>query len=240
MGYVLFLKNNKTHSYDSLQSKIHKLIFMNEKITIAVVDDHKLVREMWKHIFSENTNIEVVGESGSFDEAIEMISRLRPKIVLLDINLPPASGMDAVPMIRKAVPGTKIIAVSMHNQTSYARKMLRLGAKAYVTKNSSRQEILNAIDEVMKGGVYICEEIKDSLSNQVFNEQEITPNTKGLSLREMEIIKLLKEGFSSKEIADQLHISIRTAEVHRHNILKKLHLKNTASLINYLNTNGLD
>ena len=213
---------------------------MNNKITIVVVDDHKLVREMWKHIFSENKNIEVIGESGSFDEAIEMISTLRPDVVLLDINLPPASGMDAVPLIRKTVPGTKIIAVSMHNQTSYARKMLKLGAKAYVTKNSSRQEILNAIEQVMKGGVYICAEIKDSLTNQVFNEQAGFSNIKDLSVREMEIIKLLKKGLSSREIADQLHISTRTAEVHRHNILKKLHLKNTASLINYLNTNGLE
>jgi DNA-binding NarL/FixJ family response regulator len=210
-----------------------------KKTTVVVVDDHKLVREMWRELFARNTDIEVVGESGEFDEAIEMVKTKRPDIVLLDINLSQATGFDAVPLIRKFAPGTRVIAVSMHSQPAYAKKMLQLGAKGYVTKNSSRDEILTAVSEVMQDRKYVCNEIRNIISEQMLNNQAAGPDVKDLSLREIEVIKLIKEGLSSKEIADQLNISVRTAEVHRHNILKKLQLKNTAALINYINTTDL-
>ncbi|MEO8765389.1 MAG: response regulator transcription factor [Ginsengibacter sp.] len=209
------------------------------KITVVIVDDHKLLRELWQQILASNQEIEVVGESGEFDEAIELIKIKRPDIVLLDINLPPASGMDAVPLINKFAPGTKIIAISAHNQIVYAKKMLQLGAKAYVTKNSSSQEMLKAIKEVMNGKKYICSEIKDLISDQVFSQSDIPDATKTLSLREIQIIQLIKEGLSSKEMAAALNISVRTAEVHRRNIFEKLKLKNTASLINLINNTDL-
>jgi len=210
-----------------------------KKITVAIVDDHKLIREMWTKLFSEKNEIDVIGESGVLDEAIEMIKVKRPDIVLLDINLTGGSGLDAVPQIRKFSPGTKIIAVSMHSKPAYAKKMIQMGAKAYVTKNSSQDEMFKAIETVMQGGQYICTEIKDILSGQIMGAEEDQPNVNDLSLREIEIIKLIKKGLSSKEIAAQLNISVRTIEVHRHNILKKLKLKNAASLINYINTTDL-
>jgi len=209
------------------------------KKTIVIVDDHKLIRQMWTQIFANHLSVEIAGESGILDEAIEMIEKKRPDIVLLDINLALKSGFDAVPLIRKLSPGTKIIALSMHNQPSYAKKMLQLGAKGYITKNSAYEEILQAIDVVMNGGVYICKEIKDILSDHVLNIQPIGPCLQDLSLREMEIIKLLKEGLASKEISLRLNIVTRTVEVHRHNILKKLKLKNTASLVNFINHTDL-
>lgn len=211
-----------------------------DKITVVVVEDHQLVREMWVQLFAGRKEIEVVGESGSFDEAIEMIKTKRPDIVLLDINLSSnASGMDAVPLIRKFAPGSKIIAVSMHNQPAYTKKMLQLGAMGYVTKNSSHSEIFAAIDSVMSGKTYVCNEIKNIISDQAMQDEPAGPSVKELSIREIEIIRLIKEGLSSKEIAARLSISIRTAEVHRHNILKKLGLKNTASLISFINTTDL-
>jgi len=210
-----------------------------KKISVAIVEDHQMVREMWAQLFAERKDIEVVGKSGGFDEAIEMIKIKRPDVVLLDINLPGASGMDAVPLIRKFVPGSRIIAVSMHSQPAYAKKMLQMGAKGYVTKNSSHTEIFSAIDTVMNGKTYICMEIKNIISEQALQDEPAGPNIKDLSLREIEIIKLIREGLSSKEIADRLHISSRTAEVHRHNILKKLGLKNTASLVSFINTTDL-
>ena len=210
-----------------------------KKISIAIVEDHKLVREMWAHLFSGKPEIEVVGKSGEFDEAIEMIKIKRPDIVLLDINLPGASGLDAVPLIRKFAPGTRIIAVSMHSQPAYAKKMLQLGAKGYVTKNSSHEEMYMAVDSVMEGKTYVCQEIKNIISEQAMQDEPSGPDIKELSLREIEIVRLIKAGHSSKEIAAQLNISTRTAEVHRHNILKKLKLKNTASLISFINTTDL-
>ena len=210
-----------------------------KKISIAIVEDHKLVREMWAKMFADKNEMEVVGESGGFDEAIAMIKAKRPDIVLLDINLPQASGLDAVPLIRKFSPGTRIIAVSMHSQPAYAKKMLQLGAKAYVTKNSSHQEMFKAIDEIINGRTYVCTEIKDILSDQLMTDEPGPPDTKDLSLREIEIVKLIKSGLSSKEIAAKLNLSSRTVEVHRHNILKKLKLNNTAALINFINTTDL-
>ena len=210
------------------------------KLTVVVVDDHRLIRQMWSQMFSGNNEIEVIGESGTFNEAIDMISAKRPDLVLLDINISKDSGFDAVPLIRKRSPGTKIIAVSMHNQPSYAKKMLQLGAKGYMTKNSSHDEIMNAIQEVMKGNSYVCSEIKNILAEQLIHDDTAEPDIKNLSVREMEIVKLMKSGLSSKDIASQLHISMRTVEVHRHNILKKLQLKNTATLVNFINNSDFN
>jgi two-component system, NarL family, invasion response regulator UvrY len=205
------------------------------KTTIIVVDDHKLVREMWQELFARTNDIEVIGESGQFNEAIDLIKLKRPNIVLLDINLSHASGFDAVPLISKFSPGTKVIAVSMHSQPAYAKKMLQLGARGYVTKNSSREEMLTAIEAVKNGKKYICSEIKDIIADNLINGNVTEPGVKELSMRELEVIKYLKEGLSSKEIGIKMFISIRTVEVHRHNILKKLQIKNTAGLINYIN-----
>ncbi len=210
-----------------------------KKTTIVIVEDHKLIRQMWAKLFSDRNDIEITGESGKLNDAVELIKIKRPDIVLLDINLPGGSGMDAVPQIRKYSPGTRIIAVSMHNQPVYAKKMIQMGAKAYVTKNSSHEEMYRALDIVMNGGVYVCAEIKEILSDQLLVNETDQPGINDLSLREIEIIKLIKDGLSSKEIAAGLDISVRTIEVHRHNILKKLKLKNVASLINYINTTNL-
>ena len=210
-----------------------------KKISIAIVDDHKLIREMWAKLFSGHAEYEIAGESGALEEAIEMIKLKRPDIVLLDINLEQDSGLDAVPLIRKFSPGSRIIGVSMHNQPAYAKKMLRMGAKGYVTKNSSHEEMFKAIEEVMNGRIYVCTEIKNILSDQAFQDELKEPSVKDLSLREIEIIKFIKAGMSSKEISSHLNISTRTVEVHRHNILKKLKLKNTVSLVKFINSTDL-
>ena len=210
-----------------------------KKTTVVIVDDHKLIREMWTKMFAVNKQIEIMGESGSLSEAIEIISMKKPDIVLLDINLPKGSGLDAVPLIKKFSPHTSIIAVSMHNQPAYAKKMLNLGAKGYVTKNSSYKEIFIAIEEVMKGSVYVCTEIKDILSDQQLGDHTNEPDIKSLSSRQLDIIKFTKSGLSSKQIGVELGITTKTVEVHRYNILKKLKLKNTASLISFINTTEL-
>lgn len=210
-----------------------------KKNSLVIVDDHRLIRQMWAAMFADIADIEVTGEAGSLDGAVEMIKDKKPDIVLLDINLGKESGMDAVPLIRKFSPGTRIIAASMHNQPAYVKKMLQLGAKGYITKNSPFQEMLTAIEEVMKGNVYVCEEIKNISAEELINLDTAETDIKDLSFREIEVIRLMKDGLASKAIALQLNIAIRTVEVHRHNILKKLQLKNTASLINFINSSDL-
>jgi two-component system invasion response regulator UvrY len=205
-----------------------------------IVDDHTLIRETWSFLLGKNENFVVVAECGDGERAIELARDKRPDVVLLDINMAPMSGFDVLKMIRKYSPGSKIIGVSMHSQPAYAKKMLRLGAKGYVTKNSPRQEMLEAISEVSNNHIYICQEVKNILSDQLLNNDQVNPDINNLSDREMQIVRALKEGLSSKEIASELSISLKTVEVHRHNILKKLKLKNTVSLINFINSQAFD
>ena len=208
------------------------------KISIMIVDDHTLIRETWSFLLGRDENFEVIAEVGDGEQAVEIAKTKRPNIVLLDINMVPLNGFDILKLIRKFSPGSKVIAVSMHSQPAYAKKMLRLGAKGYVTKNSPRQEMIDAIKDVNTGNIYICQEVKNILSDQMLGEDEGT-GLNQLSEREIEVINQIKDGHSSKEIADRLGISIKTVEVHRHNILKKLKVKNTASLINFINSTGL-
>ena len=210
-----------------------------KKVSIMIVDDHTLIRETWSFLLGRNENFEVIAEVGDGQKAIDIARDKRPNIVLLDINMTPLNGFDVLKVIRRQSPGSKVIAVSMHSQPAYAKKMLRMGAKGYVTKNSPRQEMLDAITEVYNGNTYICQEVKNILSDQMLNEEDNTAGLNQLSEREIEVINQIRDGLSSKEIADRLAISIKTVEVHRHNILKKLKVKNTASLINYINSSGL-
>ena len=211
-----------------------------EKITILLVDDHKLIRDSWSFILNSDSRFIVVGETSSGEEAIEMATEKRPKIILMDVNMSPINDFDATKQIHKISPDSRIIAVSMHTMPAYAKRMLQLGAMGYVTKNSSKEEMIKAIVEVSNGKKYICEEVKAILADQELEENsEKGGDMNNLSRRELDIIKLIKEGHSSKEIALQLDISLKTVEVHRYNVLKKLKLKNTAALVNYINAKGL-
>ena len=210
-----------------------------EKITIIIADDHKLIRETWHYILNTDERFQVVAECSNGEEALEMAKKFRPRILLMDINMAPLNGIEATQLVRKFAPSTKIIGVSMHSQPAYVKKMLKIGASGYVTKNSPKDEMITAIIEVDKGNRYICNEVKNILSEQMFEDDAEGTGINALSNREIDVIKLIKEGLSSKEIAKALSISLKTVEVHRHNILKKLSLKNSAALVNYINTSGL-
>ncbi len=210
-----------------------------EKITILLVDDHKLIRESWSFILNSDNRFEVIGETSNADEAVEIAKSKNPKIVLMDINMSPINGFEATKLLRKFSPTSKIIGISMHTMPAYARRMLQMGAMGYVTKNSSKEELLNAIIEVNDGKKYICEEVKNILAQQELEDDGVKTDLNLLSKRELDIVKLIKEGLSSKEIALRLDISLKTVEVHRYNILKKLDLKNTAALVNFINSHGL-
>ena len=210
-----------------------------DKITILLVDDHKLIRESWSFILNSDSRFQVIGETSNAEEAVEIAKEKRPKIVLMDINMTPVNGFEATKLVRKFSPGARIIGISMHSMPAYARRMLQVGAMGYVTKNSSKDELLTAITEVSEGRKYVCEEVKNILAQQELVEEGGPPDMNVLSRRELDIVQLIKEGMSSKEIALKLDISLKTVEVHRYNILKKLSLKNTAALVNFINAHGL-
>lgn len=211
-----------------------------DKITILIADDHTLVRETWSFILNTDPRFKVIAESGSGEEAVELAKQLRPNVVIMDINLPGMNGIEATQFIRKFSPTSKILGVSLHTQPTYARKMIQKGAMGYVTKNSSKEEMFKAILEVQGGKKYICDEIKNILSEQVISGEEQQSGLNALSQREIEVIAFIKKGYSSKEIANALNISVKTVEVHRYNILKKLNLKNAAALVNFINNSQLD
>lgn len=210
------------------------------KITILLVDDHKLIRDSWSFILNSDIRFQVIGETSNADEAVEIARDKKPEIVLMDINMSPVNGFEATKLVRKYSPGSKIIGISMHSMPAYARRMLQIGAMGYVTKNSSKDELLSAIIEVHNGKKYICNEVKNILAQQELEDEGGgAPDMNVLSRREIDIVQLIKEGLSSKEIALRLDISLKTVEVHRYNILKKLSLKNTAALVNFINAHGL-
>jgi DNA-binding NarL/FixJ family response regulator len=204
------------------------------KISILITDDHMLVREAWSLILNADNRFKVVAEAGSGEAAVELAGQLRPDVATLDINLPGINGIETAALMRESSPGTKILGVSMHTQPAYVRKMIRNGVMGYVTKNSSGEEMCKAIIEVHNNRKYICDEIKNILSDNMMGDEE-PDGFNELSGREIEVIDLIKKGFSSKEIATPLRISVKTVEAHRYNILKKLKLKNTAAMINWVN-----
>src|ERR1700754_4982448 len=173
-----------------------------------IVDDHTLIRETWSSLLKTVPNFEIVAECGDGRISIEMAKNIRPDIVLLDINMEPVNGFEVLKMIRKLSPASKIIGLSMRSEPVYAKKLLRLGAKGYVTKNSPRNEMLEAIDQVSNGNIYVCQEVKTAISGQKNKENRMGINS--LSERELQVLSLLSAGGSSKDLAAELGIAIKT------------------------------
>lgn len=203
---------------------------MSETIKILIVEDHKLITQAWKMILEQQENYTVIGETDNAKDAFEMCLGYRPDIVLMDINLKDSNGIDATAMITNSLPKTKIIGLSLHSDVSIVKRLISEGAKGYLSKNVDRKEMIEAIDKVYLGEIYIASEIKDRYFNSLMH---VTPNStarKELTSKEIEIIKLISSGKTSKEIGEQLFISPRTVDTHRHNILKKLEIPNAAQL----------
>jgi two-component system, NarL family, invasion response regulator UvrY len=141
---------------------------MDQPIRLVIVDDHTLMRETWKMVLQRDPQIRVVAECASGEEAIRCAETDKPDIMLMDINMSPVNGFEATRKIVKAFPSIKIIGLSINNQPAYAKNMLQLGAKGYVTKNSPSEELIEAIKMVNKGGVYICRDIRDKFPEAGF------------------------------------------------------------------------
>lgn len=211
-----------------------------KKISIMLVDDHTLIRETWRALLATVENMEIVAECGDGRFAGELAKNARPDIVLLDLNMKPMNGFEVLKIIRPLSPLSKIIGLSMRSEPAFAKKFIRSGAKGYLTKNSPRHEMIEAINEVNKGNTYICQEIQTLLSRQASEVEGKPPDINCLSASELELLSLLTTGDTSKEIAAKSGITVKTVEVHRHNILKKMKLKSTAALISYVQSHALE
>ncbi len=208
---------------------------MSTKIKIVIADDHVLIAETWATLINLDPAYQVIKVYDNTQSLLDEIAELQPEVVILDINISPISGLDAVKHIREKSPSSRTIGVSMHNQPSFAKRMISNGAMGYVTKNSTKDEMYKAIDEVMQGRTYICAEIKNRITQNILMEDDESARLNSLTDREIDIIKLLKEGCTTEEIAEKLFLSPRTVDTHRAKILKKLQLKNSLSLIKLIN-----
>lgn len=210
---------------------------MEGNIKVLIVDDHKLISEAWSSLLKDAPSIVVVGtadnEQGAYDSALS----LRPDIILMDINLGSGSGIDAAVKINNSLPKSRIIGLSLHDDITFVKKFLSIGAKGYLTKNTTKSELIAAIHAVFNGEIYIASDIKDRYFTDLLNVNNSAAK-KELTLKEIEIVKLIAQGHTSKEIADKMFISARTVETHRHNILKKLSLPNAAQLSSWAKDKG--
>lgn len=208
-----------------------------KKIRLFFVDDHRMMIDMWSTLLGSDPRFDVVGYALDGESALAQIRKLHPQVVLMDITLPGQSGIEVTKQIREELPDVQILAVSMHSNILLIKQMLLNGATGYVSKASSFEEMSNAIQNVANGKRHISTDIQELITAQLINPDlhAVASKINQLTKRELEIVDMLKEGHSSKEIAERLLISSRTVEVHRYNIFRKLGVNNVVTMIKLLN-----
>jgi len=215
-------------------------------VNILIADDHNMMINGLKLILAVRTDFNVIATANNGLEAIELIRRDKPDVILLDINMPLLNGYQTLQVIKSDFPEVKVIVLSMAADRKSVLSMLETGANAYLFKNTDDKTLFKAIDEVMSSKYYVSNEIQDILEEFLAGNRTPAKKTaqKLLSSREIEIVKLITDGNTNGEIADILFLSVRTVDTHRKNILYKLKLNNTASLVKYAIENkiflGLD
>lgn len=206
------------------------------KIQILITDNNKLHREMLTYVLNTDPRFEVLTECTNLEETVSVVFASRPDIILLSIGDGISAEISAIQQICNVCPATNIIGISSNMQPAFVKKMMQNGLKGYITRNTSKEEMIEAIAEVSQGKKFICNEVKNKAAEFLFFEQATTDQAV-LTRREIQVINCLREGMSSREMAAKLDISLRTVEVHRYNILRKLKLKNAASVIHFTNNN---
>ena len=206
------------------------------KIRILVAEDHKLIRETWAAILNMDQRFEVIAGCADTTETISIALKEQPDIVLMDINILPLNGFQATASLSQIVPNAKVIGLSFHTEMLYVQRMFSAGARGYLTKNSGCDELTDAIVRVHDGHIYVCSEIREKGYDVVSLSQVNIPETHSLTSKEIQVSHLIQDGLRSKEIAEKLNISVRTVNVHRYNIFKKLNINSSLSLISLLNS----
>jgi len=210
-------------------------------ISIFIVDDHKVFRQGITSLIDYEEDIEVIGTAGSIQEFMETILNYEPDIILMDITLKDGEGPEATKWILDKKPDCKVLIFSMHQEDKYVKKVLASGARGYLLKDAGTKEMLKAIRTVYEGETFYSQPIMQSIVSQLMDNKTPKKNLvgKNLTKRELEILKLIAEEKSNKEIANSLFISTRTVDAHRRNLLEKLQAKNTASLVKHAIRLGL-
>jgi two-component system, NarL family, response regulator NreC len=207
-------------------------------IKVVVVDDHAVVRSGLRLLLDAHEDIEVVGEAGNAKDAIFRARALKPDVMLLDVVMPGASGIDVLPELLKESPETRVLVLSMQDDPSYVREAFGAGASGYVLKEAADEEVVSAVREIAKGGRYVHPTLGARMV-AAEAEERAAVEADPLSEREREVLRLLALGHTNQEIAQGLYISVRTAESHRAHIMQKLRLSTRAELVRYALSHGL-
>ena len=210
------------------------------KIRVLLVEDHTVVRQGLRRILESNPDIEIVGEVGEGRAALEAAKQLKPTIAIVDISLPGLNGIEVTRHVTKAVPDTKVLILSMHADDAYVRQGLKAGARGYLLKDADDNDLFKAVTALSEGGSYFSPAVSRLLLDGYLGEGgEASDELSGLSDREREVLQLIAEGKSNKEVAQILGLAVSTVESHRKHIMEKLDLHNTAALVRFAARKGL-
>ena len=206
------------------------------KARVLLVDDHVVVRQGLKALFADEGDIEVIGEASNGREALDFLAELEPDVVLMDISMPGLNGIEATRQIQQRHPGVKVVVLSMHANEEYVFQVLQAGASGYVLKQSDSLEVLSAIRAAVVGGSFLSPPISRTVIDDYLRRAQARgrgSDDELLTSREREVLQLLAEGKSNRDIADELSISIKTVETHRANMMTKLGLSSKTELVKY-------
>jgi len=211
---------------------------MNSKKTrILLVDDHAVVRQGFKMILAAQADLEVVGEAAGGLEAVELAQGLEPDVIVMDVSMPGLNGIEATRRITETVARCRVLALSMHRDAVYVREILRAGARGYLLKDAIDQDLVNAVRAVAQGQGYLSPAVSDAVLSDY--RKHVTDPIDLLTSREREVLQLIAEGQTNKEIATRLNLSVYTVEAHRGRIMEKLNLHSTGELVRFAIRNGL-
>ena len=205
-------------------------------IRLVLADDHLLVRQSLRS-FLEREGMQVAGEASDGQELISVVARLSPEVAVLDISMPLMNGLEAAGEIRRASPQTKIILLTRHDEDQYVTEALRMGVKGYVLKNQAATDLIQAIYQVCRGGFYLSPGVSRAVVEAFLSKTARPPDP--LTSRERQVLQLISEGKSTKDVACLLGISAKTAESHRARLMHKLDIHETASLVRYAIRRGI-
>ena len=210
---------------------------MSKRIRILLADDHSVVRQGFKMILGAQADMEIVGEAGNGREAVELAAELKPDVVVMDVAMPELNGIEATRRLAETVPHARVVALSMHKDSVYVREILRAGARAYLLKDSVAGDLVSAVRAVARGEGYLS----PAVSNAVLDDyrRHVTNPIDLLTSREREVLQMLAEGKTNKEIATVLNLSVYTVDAHRGRIMEKLNLHSINELVRFALRNGL-
>ncbi|MGE5424107.1 MAG: response regulator transcription factor [Syntrophothermus sp.] len=213
-----------------------------EKIKIILADDHRIFRDGIKSLLAENCCTDIIGEASGGNELLEMLKTHTPDVIILDISMPDISGIEVTRKISSLYPEIHVLILSMHINEEFVINSITAGAKGYLPKDTSKEELMEAVRTLSEGGEYYSHQISHNFMKNFIKRQKVEQalsEKEDLTQREIEILTLSAKGMTAKEISDKLCISIKTVDTHKNHIMQKLKLKNTAEMVLYAVKNGV-